>query len=83
MRMVSSGLHGLRSRLASFVSGNSVTRQALEVGLMHEGVQWYLHGVAITDTLFTVNETYHDAQLAHDARGLMGVRVCPPIEGED
>lgn len=58
------------------------SRQALEVGLAGEGVQWFLSGTAAMDGIFTSNGSYHDAQLAYDFRGAMGVRACPPIEGE-
>eukprot|EP00752_Nemacystus_decipiens_P004321 g3946.t1 len=59
----------------------AVLDQALEVGLAGEGVQWFLSGAAAMDGIFTVNDTYHDAQLAYDLRGTMGVRACPAIEG--
>lgn len=56
--------------------------QALEVGLAGEGVQWFLSGAAAMDGIFTLNDTYRDAQLAYDFRGMMGARACPAIEGE-
>lgn len=56
--------------------------QALEVGLANEDVQWYLSGASAMDGVFTHNESYHDAQLAYDFRGMLGVRACPAIEGD-
>lgn len=57
--------------------------QALEVGLANEDVQWYLSGASAMDGVFTHNESYHDSQLAYDFRGMLGVRACPAIEGEE
>eukprot|EP00903_Cladosiphon_okamuranus_P014086 g13093.t1 len=59
----------------------SVLEQALEVGLAGEGVQWFFSGSTAMDGIFTLNDTYRDAQLAYDFRGAMGVRACPAIEG--
>lgn len=55
--------------------------KAREVGLVNEDTQWYLNGGCVTDGIFTVNETYHDSQLAYDLRGALGVRACSPTEG--
>lgn len=49
---------------------------------MNEGVQWYVSGGSAADGIFTVNATHHDSQLAYDLRGMLGVRSCPPTEGD-
>ncbi|CAM9520701.1 unnamed protein product [Ascophyllum nodosum] len=59
----------------------SVLTQAREVGLVNEGIQWYVNGGCATDGIFTVNQTYHDSQLAYDFRGTLGVRACTPTKG--
>eukprot|EP00904_Undaria_pinnatifida_P014240 jgi/Undpi1/9947/HiC_scaffold_28.g12401.m1 len=59
----------------------SVLEQAREVGMVNEETQWYLNGAAVMDGIFTVNDTYHDSQLAYDLRGTLGVRACPPTKG--
>ena len=55
--------------------------QAREVGLVNENVQWYVNGGCAADGIFTVNQTYHDSQLAYDLRGTLGVRACTPAKG--
>ncbi|CAM9520631.1 unnamed protein product [Ascophyllum nodosum] len=59
----------------------SVFTQAREVGLVNENVQWYVNGGCAADGIFTVNQTYHDSQLAYDLRGTLGVRACTPAKG--
>lgn len=59
----------------------SVPRQAQEIGLVTEGVQWYLPDAAAMDGIFAINETDRDSTLAYDLRGTLGVRPCSPIVG--
>ncbi|CAM9202083.1 unnamed protein product, partial [Hapterophycus canaliculatus] len=59
----------------------SVLEQALEVGLVNEGVQWYVSGATAMDGTFDLNDSSRDTQLAYDFRGAMGVRACPAIVG--
>lgn len=58
-----------------------VFRQAQEIGLVTEGVQWYLPDAAAMDGIFAINETDRDSTLAYDLRGTLGVRPCSPIVG--
>lgn len=72
----------MKQPLLVFLRGcGAYTTQAREAGMVNENTQWYLNGEAAMDGIFTINDTYHDSQLAYDLRGTLGVRACPPIEG--